>query len=106
MERSRRRPLEELQNKQDELRTKRTKRLANNAVIDGAVKELLSMRASNGGFQKYGDVKILVEKYKRIGCYYVTRNVLLHRLKSCKTIPPSIEVKPCLNIISRKAILR
>jgi hypothetical protein len=71
-----RRPLVDVQNVEAQRHAKRLKRIANTAVINEATAEVLKIRAANGGKKKHGDIKTIVEKYKKSGCDYVTRSIL------------------------------
>jgi hypothetical protein len=56
-------------------------RSKNKRVIEEAVNDLLKLRARNGGYNKYGDLSEIINKYQAIGYSFVTRNSISYSLK-------------------------
>ena len=41
----------------------------------------MKFRAGNGGKKKHGNIKMIVDKYNKLGCNFITRSVLIYAFK-------------------------
>lgn len=51
-------------------------------ILDRAVKELLQLLYANGGANSYGDISLVIAKYKAIGYTFVTNGAIVYRLNA------------------------
>jgi hypothetical protein len=63
-------------NQPDSPETKKLKKLQERTIQQQACKELLNLRANKGGLLSYGDMKLVIDKYKNKGFLCVTRRNL------------------------------
>jgi hypothetical protein len=72
-------PQQTLSNQPDSPETKKLKKLQERAIQQQACKELFRLRNANGELN-YGDIKLIIDKYKSKGFSCVTRRNLRYRM--------------------------
>ena len=69
----------------DEVKQKKViSRKQDNVVKNEAYKDLLTIRQSNGGNSKYGDIQMIVKNYNNLGYGFVTVGVLNYMVAARK----------------------